>query len=164
MSSIPPLPPSQIEPDRETIGSYPTYAEAEAAVDRLSDQRFDVSTVKIVGLGLRSVERVTGRMTRARATWSGMLGGIWLGLLVGLLLGLFVPRHSWLAMVVTAALFGMVWGAMFGFIGHAMHGGHRDFASVKSFEAERYDVMVTAGKAAEARSLLHGRQAPPAQQ
>lgn len=156
MAPIPPLPPSQIEPGHETIGSYPTYPEAEAAVDRLSDLQFDLSTVKIIGLGLRSVERVTGRMTRARATWSGALGGIWLGLMVGFLLGLFVPRADWFAMVVTAAMFGAVWGAMFGFIGHAMHGGRRDFASVKSFEAERYDVMVAAEKAAQARSLLHG--------
>lgn len=43
---------------RRTLASYPTYAEAERAVDWLSDQGFAVEHVAIVGKGLRSVEQV----------------------------------------------------------------------------------------------------------
>ena len=42
------------------IGSYPTYAEAQRAVDHLSDQEFPVQQVTIVGVDLMQVERVTG--------------------------------------------------------------------------------------------------------
>ncbi len=42
------------------IGSYPTYAEAQKAVDYLSDQQFPVQQVTIVGVDLMQVERVTG--------------------------------------------------------------------------------------------------------
>ena len=42
------------------IGSYPTYAEAQRAVDYLSDQEFPVQQVTIVGVDLMQVERVTG--------------------------------------------------------------------------------------------------------
>ena len=52
------------------IGSYPTYAEAQRAVDYLSDQEFPVQQVTIVGVDLMQVERVTGRLT-----WSRVLGG-----------------------------------------------------------------------------------------
>ena len=45
------------------IGSYPTYAEAQRAVDYLSDQEFPVQQVTIVGVDLMQVERVTGRLT-----------------------------------------------------------------------------------------------------
>ena len=45
------------------IGSYPTYAEAQRAVDYLSDQQFPVQQVTIVGVDLMQVERVTGRLT-----------------------------------------------------------------------------------------------------
>jgi heat induced stress protein YflT len=49
--------------DRRTVASYPSYAEAEHAVDSLSDQGVAVEDVAIVGKGLQSVEQVTGRMT-----------------------------------------------------------------------------------------------------
>ena len=38
------------------IGSYPTYAEAQRAVDYLSDQQFPVQQVTIVGVDLMQVE------------------------------------------------------------------------------------------------------------
>src|SRR5258708_39069517 len=52
------------------IGSYPTYAEAQRAVDYLSDQQFPVQQVTIVGVDLMQVERVTRRLT-----WPKGLGG-----------------------------------------------------------------------------------------
>ena len=45
------------------IGSYPTYAEAQRAVDFLSDREFSVQDVTIVGVDLMQVERVLGRLT-----------------------------------------------------------------------------------------------------
>jgi hypothetical protein len=44
---------------RRVIATYPDYAGAERAVDWLSDQRFAVEHVAIVGKGLRSVEQVS---------------------------------------------------------------------------------------------------------
>ena len=43
---------------RRTIATYASYQEAEQAVDLLSDERFPVNRVAIVGTGLRSVEQV----------------------------------------------------------------------------------------------------------
>jgi hypothetical protein len=48
-----------------TVASYGSYEEAQAAVDRLSDERFPLENLDIVGSRLRSVERVTGRLTKA---------------------------------------------------------------------------------------------------
>src|SRR5258708_8194078 len=73
------------------IGSYPTYAEAQRAVDYLSDQQFPVQQVTIVGVDLMQVERVTGRLTWPKVLGGGVLTGAWLGLFIGLILGFFSP-------------------------------------------------------------------------
>ena len=62
------------------LREYDTYAEAQWLVDRLSDDGFPVEHVRIVGDGLHSVEQVTGRMTKGRATLYGAGGGAWFGL------------------------------------------------------------------------------------
>jgi hypothetical protein len=54
-----------------TVAQYRTYTEAQDAVDYLSESRFPVHEVTIVGRGLTSVERVTGRMTKTRAALAG---------------------------------------------------------------------------------------------
>jgi hypothetical protein len=56
---------------RRTIATYASYQEAEQAVDLLSDERFPVNRVAIVGTGLRSVEQVVGRVTTGRAALTG---------------------------------------------------------------------------------------------
>ena len=71
------------------IGSYPTYAEAQRAVDYLSDERFPVQDVTIVGVDLMQVERVLGRLTWGKVLAGGIASGAWLGLFIGLLLGAF---------------------------------------------------------------------------
>src|SRR5215468_2648530 len=76
------------------IGSYPTYAEAQAAVDYLSDQQFPVQQVTIVGVDLMQVERVTGRLTWPKVLGGGVITGAWLGLFIGLILGFF-SENPW---------------------------------------------------------------------
>src|SRR5919106_5208895 len=73
--------PSQLSPApsdaQRDIATYPSYEEAERAVDRLSDQKFPVERIAIIGTGLRSVEQVLGRVTTecyARA-WPALCSG-----------------------------------------------------------------------------------------
>src|SRR3954451_24461862 len=68
------------------VGSYPTYAEAQRAVDYLSDQQFPVQQVTIVGVDLMQVERVTGRLTWPKVLGGGVISGAWLGLFIGMML------------------------------------------------------------------------------
>jgi len=136
-----------------TVASYPSYEEAQAAVDRLSDERFPVENLDIVGSGLRLVERVTGRLTNARAAAAGAASGAWFGLFIGLLIGIFA-RTGWFLLILTAIAIGAVWGAVFGAVAHAMTGGRRDFASASSLVAGQYAVTVHAEVADEARALL----------
>src|SRR3954451_14839429 len=97
------------------VGSYDTYEQAQSAVDYLSDEKFAVENVTIIGTDLRMVETVTGRLTTGRALAAGAAGGAWWGLCVGLLLGIFsTDGGAWIGSVLTGLLIGLVFGALFG--------------------------------------------------
>ena len=134
------------------IGSYPTYVEAQRAVDYLSDQQFPVEQVTIVGVDLMQVERVTGRLTWPKVLGGGVITGAWLGIFIGLVLGLITTN------TVTALLTGVIAGVFFGLITsavpYAMARGTRDFSSTMQLVAGRYDVLCDPQNAEKARDLL----------
>jgi hypothetical protein len=142
--------------ERVAIASYPLYGEAQAAVDRLSDAKFPVEDVSIVGRDLRLVESVTGRLDWGRAALRGLATGAWFGLLVGLFVAIFVANDttSWFALVLWGLLFGALAGLVFSLVSYGLTGGQRDFVSVSSLVAARYDVMVDTRTADEARRVL----------
>jgi len=137
------------------VGSYESYQQAQRAVDFLSDQKFPVENVTIVGSDLRMVARVTGRLSWGRAIGAGAASGAWFGLFVGLLLGIFATDGGdWVASVLTGLLIGLVFGAVFGAVGYAATRGQRDFTSVSQVVASRYDVLCNPQVAEQARAEL----------
>jgi hypothetical protein len=150
------------EQARRVVASYSSYRDAEQAVDFLSDRRFPVERVAIVGRDLQTVEQVTGRMGYGRAALNGAAQGALLGLLFGWLFGLF----NWVDPLVaslTLAFYGLLWGAvvgaLLGLVLHALSGGRRDFASVGGVRATRYELMVDEEVADEAARIL-SQQSP----
>ena len=137
-----------------TVARFDDYESAQRAVDRLSDDGFPVEKLDIVGSGLRLVERVTGRLTKARAAGAGALSGMWAGLLFGILLGLFTSGHSFFAVAATGAALGVAWGAVFGYVAHARTRGQRDFSSVRGLIATHYDLNAREGTVERARFML----------
>jgi hypothetical protein len=142
---------------RRIVASFSSYAEAQKAVDYLSDEGFPVERASIVAEDLRFVEQVTGRMDYGRAA----LQGAGLGALIGLVFGLFLGLFSFFNPLVSALYLGIIWliygaviGLIVGLIGHALSGGQRDFSSVGRLEADRYNVMVDEEVAEEASRLL----------
>lgn len=142
-------------PARQTVASYTTYAEAQRAVDHLSDNRFPVDRTAIVAEGLKFVEQVTGRLNWWRALLNGAVAGGLTGFFVGLFFSLLTLLPV-LALVLYGLLVGLVTGAIFGLVGYAISGGQRDFTSVSGMQAERYNVLVDSDLADEARGLLEG--------
>ncbi len=134
------------------VGSYPTYAEAQKAVDYLSDNQFPVQQVTIVGVDLMQVERVTGRLSWGKVLFGGVLSGAWLGVFIGLLLGILTNNlgQSLLAAVPAGIMFGLITSA----IPYAMSKGTRDFSSTMQLVAGRYDVLCDPQGAEQARNML----------
>ncbi len=142
---------------RRVLASYDSYAEAQRAVDYLSDQRFPVERLSIVAEDLRFVEQVTGRMGYGQAALQGAGSGAVIGLLFGFFLGLFNlfdPVVSAFILALYGLIFGAILGAIMGLIFHALTGGQRDFSTVGGMEAGRYNVMADEEVAEEASRLL----------
>ena len=144
---------------RRVVASYGSYAEAQSAVDYLTDQRFPVERVAIVAEDLRLVEQVTGRMGYGQAALQGAGSGALVGAIFGFFLGLFNifdPVVSALLLALYGLIFGAIIGAIIGVIAQALTEGRRDFSSVGGIEADRYNVMVDEEVAEEASRLLAG--------
>jgi hypothetical protein len=137
-----------------TVARFDDYGSAQRAVDRLSDDGFPVERLDIVGSDLRLVERVTGRLTKARAAGAGAVSGMWVGLLIGILFGMFTTGHAWLAMVAAGIGLGVLGGAAFGFVAHLATRGERDFSSLRGLTAAHYDLIAREGGAERARVAL----------
>jgi hypothetical protein len=137
-----------------SLAVYDGYPDAQRAVDFLADHDFPVSNVTIVGTDLRSIERVTGRLTRGKVAAAGAISGVWLGLFVGLALSLIDNQGSLgiLATMPLGAAFGLIWSQ----IGYAAatRGGARDFSSISQIVATRYEVLVEHHYADQARAIL----------
>jgi hypothetical protein len=138
-----------------SLGDYENYADAQRVVDYLSDRDFPVHNVSIVGTGLRSVERVTGRLTRGKVAAAGAASGLWMGLFVGIAFALF-SDHGQLGFLVTTPLLGALFGIVLSQLGFsaATRGGARDFSSISQVVAARYEVVVEHSHAADAHEVL----------
>lgn len=134
------------------VGTFPTYAEAQRAVDYLADRQFPVDQVTIVGVDLMQVERVTGRLTWPKVVGLGALSGAWLGVLVGLVVSIFAVNP--LPVLLTGVLAGVVFGMVSTAIPYGMTRGARDFASTSQLVAGRYDVLCDPVSAEQARDMV----------
>ena len=141
-------------PDGMPVGTFPTYARAQEAVDYLSDNEFPVENVTIVGSDLRLVEQVTGRLTRGKVIQAAALTfGLW-GLFMGGIVLLFGGDNVSIVVPVITALIGAAFGAFSGSMAYAATGGKRDFTSRSGVVATSYEVVCQARVAEEARNLL----------
>ncbi len=137
----------------QSLAVYDDYAAAQKAVDFLSDQHFPVEQCMIVGTDLKRIERITGRLTTGRVALGGLVSGVWLGLFVGLIFALFTSEGA-LVTIISTMLIGAFFGVIWALVGYAATRGRRDFSSITSVVATRYEVLVEHKVAAQARELL----------
>lgn len=137
------------------IGCYPTYEEAQRAVDYLAGDDFPVADLTIVGVDLMLVERVLGKLSWGKVLMAGAMPGAWFGLLMGLLLSLFSEGQG---LVYGPIMFGLAAGAVFGVVlaaaNYGMNKGTRSFTTTSQLVAGRYDVLCLPRNAERGRDLL----------
>ncbi len=140
---------------RRTIATYTAYADAQKAVDYLSDNNFAVEKTAIVAEGLKFVEQVTGRLNWGRVISTAAGSGALTGVLIGLLLSVFfsVPL---LSIVIYGLIVGIITSVIFSALAYSMTGGRRDFSSVGGMQADRYNLMVDEDAADNAEGILRG--------
>ena len=140
---------------RPVLASYDDYLDAQKAVDTLSDNGFPVQNTAIVGVDVRIVESVLGRLTWGKAAMSGMFSGAWFGVLIGLFVGLFSSTTgSLFPLVGLGLLYGAAFSIVWGLVSHALTGGKRDFVSRQQLQAARYEVRCDQSVIGDARKIL----------
>lgn len=140
-------------PRGELLGRYTSYLDAQKLVDYLADNDFPVASVSIVGNDVRTVERVTAKLSYPKVALSGAAQGGMMGLFVGLLLSLFGGGGNGLYQILSAIGLGMAIWMIAGVVSYSTRRGKRDFASSSQFVATSFDVVVDFEHAQAARTL-----------
>ncbi|RZS65780.1 hypothetical protein EV187_1482 [Agromyces ramosus] len=141
-------------PKGETVASFETYPEAQAAVDKLAKAAFPVKELAIVGTDLTSVERITGTLSWGRAAGAGALSGAWFGTFLGLLFFIFAPTGASFGILISAVLIGAGFGMIFSVVSYSVNRRRRDFTSVNQVLATRYAIIAESAHVDRARSVL----------
>lgn len=146
-----------IGPHKVVLGTYSTNEAAQHTVDLLAEHKFPVEHVTIVGTGLKLEERILGRWTLGRALLTGAGTGAWIGLLIGVIFWIVSP---WvIGAVISAIILGVVFGAIFSAVAYFLQ--KKAFVSAPAVVADRYDILVDAEFAEEARRLIASVLATP---
>ncbi|QQD76968.1 hypothetical protein I8920_04205 [Curtobacterium sp. YC1] len=146
-------------PKGDVLGTYDTYPDAQRVVAKLAEADFPVNQLSIVGNDLKTVERVTGKMTYGRAAIAGALSGLWLGFFFGIVLTLFSPQAG--GLFFAAAIIGAAFGMLYGIVSFAITKRQRDFTSVHQVLATTYQIVVNPQLTGQAQRILGQHGATP---
>ncbi|ROS74930.1 hypothetical protein EDF24_2369 [Curtobacterium sp. PhB130] len=146
-------------PRGDVLGTFDSYPEAQAVVAKLAESDFPVNKLSIVGNDLKTVERVTGKMTYGRAALAGALSGLWLGIFFGIVLTLFSPTAG--GLILAAAIIGAAFGMLYGIVSFAITKRQRDFTSVHQVLATNYQIIVDPQLVGQAQRILGQSGATP---
>lgn len=142
-------------PHGVVVASFETYAQAQAAVAKVSGSDTDVAGLAIVGNDLKLVERIVGRLTWGKVAMRGAIRGLGFGAFMGLLFLLFVPEA--VSSVLVFPLLGLAFGILLSVVQHSLVRRKRDFASTQQVLAARYDVVAPQESASRAMQVIGQR-------
>ena len=140
-------------PKGDVLATFDTYPEAQHVVDKLAKADFDVRQLSIIGSDLKTVERVTGRLTYGRVAVAGAATGAWLGLFAGSLLFLFSANPN-VPYAFAVILLGAAFGMLFGIVSYAINRRRQDYTSTHQVVASSYQVLAPSSVIVRAQELL----------
>lgn len=146
-------------PTGDVVAVFDDYKQAAEAIETLSKAEFDVKGLAIIGNDLKSVEKVTGKLSWGKAALAGAASGAWLGLFLGLVLFIFSPSGAGIGFVGAALLIGAGFGMLFGVTSYSITRRKRDFTSTSQVIASNYSLLASPDHVNKARNLLN-MQAP----
>jgi hypothetical protein len=131
-----------------------TYEEATNAVDYLADGHFPVEQTAVAARDLTLVDHVAGRPRAGQAAMSGAVTGGFVGAVVGLLSEAF-GDGAFLGGGVLGLVVGALTGLVVALAVRKVTEGRRPIAAESAVHADRYELLVHAPLAEEAKNLLN---------
>lgn len=145
--------PAGFDETGQTVASFARYEAAQKAVSQLIAGDIPAKHIAIVGTGLRSIERVTGKLGFATAARSGAINGLFLGLVFSAIFVIGTPSPP-IQLFVGVLLVGVAIGMLLSIFMFALVRRRRDYASVAQVVADHYDVTVSSENVHRAREIL----------
>jgi hypothetical protein len=161
VSNQQPLPGGPIGPSiprGDVLGTYDSYVDAQQVVDKLAKADFDVRQLAIVGSDLKTIERITGKLSYGRSALGGAATGAWFGLFAGTVLFLFSASAN-VTYALAVILIGAAFGMLFGIVSYAVNRRRKDYRSVNQVIASSYQVIVPPNQLVRAQELLQRPEA-----
>jgi hypothetical protein len=125
-------------PSAEIIAKFDTYEAAVEHVEKLLSGEFPVRQIAIVGRGVRTVERMRGRIGYPRIALSGAINGSLIGLVWHIFTSGANDAGSYASAIITFA--GM--GAMANLIRFSLSRNKRSFTAQSSLIADSYEIQI----------------------
>lgn len=145
--------PAGFDETGQTVASFARYDAAQKAVSQLIAGDVPAKQIAIVGTGLRSIERVTGKLGFASAARSGAINGLFLGLVFAAIFVIGTPSPP-IQLFAGVLLIGVAIGMLLSILTFAVVRRRRDYASVAQVVADHYEVTVSADHVHRAREIL----------
>lgn len=143
-------------PSGEVVATFSDYVRAQKAVSTLVAAEVPARDITIVGTGLRSFERVTGKLGWGAAARTGALNGTLLGIFFAAVVAIGMPEAP-LQLFAGVLLMGIAFGMLMSMLSYSFVRRRRTYASFTQVLAEHYEVTVASASAHKARGVL-GRQ------
>lgn len=137
----------------ETVASVREYEAAQKTVSKLIAGEVPARDIAIVGQGVRTIERVTGRLGYAAAARSGAINGVLIGLLLAAILVIGTPEAP-MQLFVGVVFIGVAIGMLLSLVTYTIVRRRRDFASVTQMAADHYEITVLPASLAKAREVV----------
>src|SRR5690606_33668922 len=134
------------------------YEVAQKTVSKLISGEVPARDIAIVGQGVRTVERVTGKLGYAAAARSGAINGVLIGLVLSAIM-LFGNPDAPISLFLGFILVGVALGMIMSLITYSIVRRRRDFASMTQMLADHYEVRVQAASLAKARQVMGSERA-----
>lgn len=147
----------------EIVASVREYETAQKTVSKLIAGEVPAKEIAIVGQGVRTIERVTGKLGYATAARTGALNGILIGLFLGAVIVLGNPETP-MQLFVGFVLIGVAIGMLLSLVTFAIVRKRRDYVSVTQVAADHYEITVMPASLAKARQVLGQEKAAPTRQ
>lgn len=144
----------------EKVASSHDYEVAQKTVSKLIAGEVPARDIAIVGQGVRTVERVTGKLGYAGAARSGAVNGVLIGLVLSAIM-LFGNPKAEITLFLGFILVGVALGMIMSLVTYSIVRRRRDFASMTQMLADHYEVRVQTASLAKARQVLGAEHVAP---
>ncbi|WP_353112224.1 general stress protein [Microbacterium sp.] len=137
----------------EIVASVRDYESAQKTVSALIAGEVPAREIAIVGQGVRTVERITGRLGYAAAARSGAINGVLIGLFLSAIM-LFGNPDAPIQLFLGFIFIGVALGMILSLVTFAIVRRRRDYASVTQLTADHYEVRVQKSSLTKARQVV----------